>query len=245
MDSIAKMEESRSLEMRPRFLWLLILSYSMVIITSNWFDARLVEVFGMAVSPGTLIFPLSFLISDIITEVYGYKHARRAIWTALIFNVLIIAYGQLLISLPSPSFATNNDSFDKLIAMDAQIICGSFMAYLIAEPISSFIVAKMKVLTNGKLMGLRFVSSTLVSAAIDTAVFVFIAFYGVFSNSEIALLILNVWLIKVLIEIIGMPLSIKIANILKAKENLDIYDKNTSFNLFSLEAKYTSQDNKL
>lgn len=230
--------------MQPRFLWFLVLSYSMVIITSNWFDARLVEIFGMAISPGTLIFPLSFLISDIITEVYGYKHARRAIWAALFFNVAVIAYGQLLIQLPSPDFAKDNDSFDKLIAMDAQIILGSFVAYLVAEPISSYIVAKMKVLTKGKYMGLRFISSTLVSAAVDTVIFVFIAFYGAFSNQELVKLIFNVWLIKVIIEIIGLPISIKLANIIKQKENIDIYDEKTNFNLFSLEAEYSRNANK-
>ncbi len=72
----------------PKYLWFLILSYSMIIAISNWFDARLVDIFGMVISPGALIFPITFLLSDTITEVYGYKHARRAIWSAFLFNVI-------------------------------------------------------------------------------------------------------------------------------------------------------------
>src|SRR3989338_1991520 len=102
----------------PKYLWFLILSYSMIIAISNWFDARLVEIFGMVVSPGALIFPITFLLSDMITQVYGYKHARRAIWSAFLFNVIFIAYGQILIHLPSPDFSIDNAVFNKLIAVN-------------------------------------------------------------------------------------------------------------------------------
>src|SRR3989338_6179085 len=108
----------------PKYLWFLILSYSMIIAISNWFDARLVEIFGMAISPGTLIFPITFLLSDVITEVYGYKHARRAIWSAFLFNLIFIGYGQLLIHLPIPSFATDNENFNKIISVNIFIIIG-------------------------------------------------------------------------------------------------------------------------
>ncbi len=82
----------KTIELFPKYLWFLILSYSMIIAISNWFDARLVEIFHFVISPGAVIFPLTFLVSDIITEVYGYKHARLAIWSAFIFNILFILF---------------------------------------------------------------------------------------------------------------------------------------------------------
>src|ERR1700736_166731 len=90
----------------PKYLWFLILSYSMMIAISNWFDSRLILLFGISISPGAMSFPFTFLISDIITEVYGYKNARKAIWAAFLFNIIFLAYGQIVIHMPSPSFAT-------------------------------------------------------------------------------------------------------------------------------------------
>ncbi|MBU2712936.1 queuosine precursor transporter [Zooshikella harenae] len=229
---------------QPKYLWFLILSYSMIIATANWFDGRLIELFGLVISPGTLIFPLSFLISDIITEVYGYKHARRAIWSALLFNILIIGYGHLLVSLPSPSFATNNECFNKLINTDSRIILGSIVAYMLCEPVNSYIVAKMKVLMNGAYVGLRFVLSTIVAASIDTIIFVLIAFYGMYSFSDVVDLIINVCAIKILIEILGLPLSVSLSKYIKRQEQLDMYDDLTDFSLFSMDADYSKQQNR-
>src|SRR5687768_10986229 len=93
---------------QTRFLCFITLSYTMVLVLSNWFDARLVRIWHLDTDAGTLIFPLTFLLSDLITEVYGYKYARRAIWVGFLFNVIFFAYGQLIINLPSPAYATNN-----------------------------------------------------------------------------------------------------------------------------------------
>ncbi len=227
----------------PNFLWFLTLSYAMFISISNWFDARLIQLFHLALSPGILVFPLTYLISDLITEVYGYKHARRAIWAAFLFNVIFLVYGQVLIHLPSPSFAVDNSAFDKILTANVWIIAGSFAAYFCSEPLNSYIVAKLKIKCQGKWMGLRFLTSTVFAAAIDSIIFISIAFGTTYSIGHLLELMLNIWLVKVVIELLGLPFSIRCAKILKQKEGLDIYDIKTNFSLWHLEANYEKQNN--
>jgi uncharacterized integral membrane protein (TIGR00697 family) len=228
----------------PRFLWFLSLAYAMVIVLANWFDPRLIDIFGLNTDAGTLIFPLTYLLSDVITEVYGYKHARRAIWAGFLFNAMFIFYGLIVTHMPSPSYPTINPMFNKLLTFNMRIILASAISYLTSEPLNSFIMAKLKIKMQGKYMAIRFVASTIIASGTDSIIFGVIAFYGMMSNYNLAALILTMWLIKVTIEILGLPISIKVAKQLKKKEMLDIYDHRTKFNIFSLDAKYLSQDNE-
>ena len=227
----------------PRYLWFLVLSFTIVMMMSNWFDARLISLFGFVTTPGTLIFPLTYLLSDLITEVYGYKHARRAIWVGFLFNFIFIGFGQIVTHLPSPAFATRNAAFDQVLTSNVQIIIGSALSYLIAEPLNAMIMAKLKRYFHGRYMGVRFVVSTVFAAGLDSFLFMVIAFYGVLSTSQIVKVALTVWFIKVVIEVIGLPISIRLAKKLKRVEGLDMFDHNTSFNLFRLDANYDAKDN--
>lgn len=231
--------------MYPKFLWFLMLSYSMVIVLSNWFDPRLISIFGVTTDAGTIVFPLTFLLSDLITEVYGYKQARRAIWCGVLFNLLFIAYSQLITHLPSPPFANKNAQFDALLSMNVRIIVASCISYFCSEPFNALMMAKLKIKMLGRMMWVRFISSTLVASGIDSLVFGFLAFYGTMSLNNLLTLILTMWLIKVLIEILGLPVSVRIAKRLKKIENLDIYDRSTNFNIFSFEINYSSNDNAM
>lgn len=229
---------------QSKYLWFLMLSYTMVLAFANWFDPRLINIFGLTTDAGTLIFPLSFLLSDLITEVYGYKHARRVIWTGFLFNAIFLAYGQLIIHLPSPAYETHNNMFDTLIAADGRIIVASAISYLIAEPLNSLTMAKLKIKMSGKYMSIRFVLSTLFASGFDSFIFGAIAFYGVMSNINLLFLILTMWLIKVSIEIAGLPFSTYCAKKLKIMEQLDIYDNQTNFSLLSLDTVYNFNANK-
>ncbi|MFN7096963.1 MAG: queuosine precursor transporter [Gammaproteobacteria bacterium] len=227
----------------PKYLWLLMLSYAVVIILANWVDARLVQFGPLITDGGTLIFPLTFVISDVITEVYGYKHARRAIWCGFLFNSVTIFFGLIISSLPSPDFATNNDIFDQILAINFRITAASTLSYLISEPLNSLIMAKLKIKTAGKLMWLRFVFSTLLASGADSFIFGTLAFYGTMSSHDLLMLIFGMWFIKVLIEVAGLPISIPLSNKLKQLEQLDMYDDKTNFNLLSLDGDYQTEAN--
>ena len=229
---------------QPQFLWFLVLSYCMVMVLANWFDARIIRIFSLNTDAGTLIFPLTFLLSDLITEVYGYRQARRAIWCGFLFNAVFIFYGQLVIHLPSPSYAAiNNHRFDQLLSMNTRIIIASTMSYLCSEPLNSLVMAKLKIYFAGRKLAVRFVASTCIASFVDSAIFGTAAFFGMMSNKALLIFILTMWFFKVCIEIVGLPVSIYLAHKLKKAEHLDIYDMKTSFNLFSLAVDYTKKDN--
>ncbi len=230
---------------QPRFLWFLILSYCMVMVLANWFDARLIRVFFLNTDAGTLIFPLTYLLSDLITEIYGYQQARRAIWCGFLFNSIFILYAQIVIHFTSPDYAViNNNKFDELLAMNIRIVIASALSYLCAEPLNSFIMAKLKIYFSGHQLALRFVSSTFIASAVDSGIFGMIAFYGIVDNKNLLLLIVTMWLLKVIIEVIFLPISLYLTRKLKEIERLDIYDIKTHFTLFSLQVDYTKKDNR-
>lgn len=237
------MPNIKTIRNTPRFLWFLILSFAMTIAMANWYEVRIIEIFGISVAPGALVFPITLLLSDVITEVYGYKQSRRAIWSAFLFNLIFVGFGQLVILLPSPDFATDNEAFDKLLSLNMRIVFASLVSYLVAESINSYIMAKIKIRLNGNYMGIRFILSTFFSALVDSFLFIFVAFYGYFSLENVLSMGFHVWLIKVFVETCLLPFSVRLAKWLKEKEELDIYDLNTNFSLFRLEAEYQPGSN--
>ena len=233
------------IRMQPKALWFLMLSFSIILSFANWFDARLISIGGLVTDAGTLIFPITFMLADVLTEVYGYKQTRRAIWVGFLFNILFVAYGQLITLFPGPDYYHNNTYFDHLIAINIRITLASFISYLCAEPLNAYLISRLKIKTNGKHIAFRFVFSTVLAAAVDSTVFGILAFLGTMPNTELYKLISTMWLIKVMIEIIGLPLSVYCAKKLKQYEDLDIYDTHTTYSLFSLDAQYQESDNKI
>jgi queuosine precursor transporter len=228
----------------PKFLFILILSYSMFVMTSNWYDSRFVEIFGISTTPGALLYSITFLQSNMITEVYGFKNARLAIFYALAFNTFFVFFGWFIMHLPSPENVSSTASFNDFLAVNTKIVAASFVGYCVSEPINSYIVSKLKIYFEGKYIGIRFIISILTSGVLDTILFVFIAFYGVISNENLIKLALHVWAIKSSIEILFLPISIRLSKKLKQIEQLDIYDTDTKFTIFSLDTNYTEKNNK-
>lgn len=233
----------KSLNINSSYLWLLTLSYSTIIVMANWFDARLIRVGDLVTDAGTIIFPLTFLLSDLITEVYGYKYARRAIWCGFLFNAVFILYGQIVIHLPGPEYPNNNILFDTILAINSRILLASSISYLCAEPLNSIIMAKLKLRWQGRRMGARFVASTLAASGLDSLIFGMIAFHGVIPSGKLIELMITMWLIKVIVEVLGLPFSVYFARSLKRLEQLDVYDAQTRFGIFSLDTHYTTNNN--
>ena len=178
-----------------------------------------------------------------MTEVYGYQQARRAIWAGFLFNGLFILYSLLVSHMPSPDFANHNAEFDQILRFNIRIILASILSYFIAEPLNAYLMAKLKIKTKGRYMGLRFLGSTLIAAFFDSSIFSFAAFFGLMPTQDLLFFILDMWLVKVFIELIGLPISIYLVRKLKKIEGLNIYDRKTKFNLFSLKVTYTPEDN--
>ena len=219
----------------------LILCYVMVFVFANWFDGRLIAIGSVVSDAGTIIFPITFILANVITEVYGYKHTRRAIWLGFIFNLVFVLYAQVIIHFPSPSFAqAQNHVFDQMMQINGRIFIASIISYLCCEPLNAMIMARLKIICKGKKMALRFVSSTFIAAFFDSALFSSIAFFPMFNGqaSKLLLLILSMWVIKVSIEILLLPCSLYLAQKLKKVEHLDQYDYGTNFSILRWDVDY-------
>ena len=200
------------------------------LITANITAVKLVNLFGFVLPAGILIFPLSYIIGDVLTEVYGYRQARRVIWLGFFCNfvtVLAIWMGQLL---PAASFWDGQEAYERILGYAPRLLLASFLAYLMGEFANSFVLAKMKIATSGRWLWLRTIASTLVGQGLDSLVFITLAFVGTVPLTVLLLTIVSQWLAKSIYEAAVTPLTYAVVNFLKRKEGLDVYDHDTTFN---------------
>jgi uncharacterized integral membrane protein (TIGR00697 family) len=223
-------------------LWFLISFYAMIIVLGNWFDLRVIKIFGFVVNSGTFIFGLTFFFANLITEVYGYKYARLAIWWGFFFNAFVFVYGQLVILLPRTDHYPT-EIFDTLLHANNRLILAGFVGYFSSEPLNSLVMAKLKIELRGQFRSLRFLISTLIASVVDSVVFGFLGFYGVFEEKAFISMIFGMIMIKVTIDFLSLPFFLYFSKKLKQKEQLDIYDKGTNFNLFRFETHYALSAN--
>jgi uncharacterized integral membrane protein (TIGR00697 family) len=206
--------------------------YVTALITANIISVKVIG-FGSVVMPAAIIiFPLSYIFGDILTEVYGYRWARRVIWLGFACNLIFVFFAYMGQLLPAASFWTGQEAYESILGYAPRLLIASFTGYLAGEFVNSFIMAKMKVATKGRWLWARTIGSTVFGQGLDTALFIVIAYVG--TASFFPLMILYHWIIKVAIEALATPLTYKAVNYLKRKENMDIYDSSTNFNPFKL-----------
>ncbi len=204
------------------------------LITANITAVKLVNLFGFILPAAILIFPLSYIIGDVLTEVYGYGQARRVIWLGFFCNfitVLAIWMGQLL---PAASFWDGQEAYQRILGYTPRLLLASFLAYLAGEFANSFVLAKMKIATGGRWLWMRTIGSTLVGQGLDSLVFITLAFVGTIPVSALVLTIVTQWLAKSIYEAAVTPLTYVVVKFLKRKEGSDVYDHDTRFNPFSI-----------
>lgn len=198
------------------------------LVVSNIIAVKLVEVSGRVFPAGLVIFPLSYLLGDVLTEVYGFRAARSVIWLGFACNLLAVAAIQLAIALPAAPFFENEAAYDDVLGKTWRLFLASLAAYLVGELANAAILARMKVATGGRFLWTRTIGSTIVGEGLDSAIFVTLAFAG--SGAGLLNPILTTWAIKVAYEIAATPLTYLIVNSLKRREGVDVYDRETSLN---------------
>jgi hypothetical protein len=204
------------------------------LITSNIIIAKQISIGSIILPAAIIIFPLSYIIGDILTEVYGYQQARRVIWLGFLCNlVTVVAIWIAKILPPAPVFEAQG-AYERILGSTPRFLLASFLAYLAGEFSNSFILAKMKIMTKGRWLWTRTIGSTLVGQGVDTVVVLTIAFVGVLPLSVLGVMILGHWLVKSVYEIIATPLTYVVVGYLKRKEGIDVYDYGVDFNPLSV-----------
>ena len=203
------------------------------LITANIIAVKLISLYGFILPAAILIFPLSYIIGDVLTEVYGYRQARRVIWLGFFCNfitVVAIWIGQML---PSASFWDGQASYERILGYAPRLLLASFLAYLVGEFSNAFVLAKMKIATKGRWLWLRTIGSTFIGQGLDSVVFIILAFVGTIPLNALFSAVVIQWLAKSLYEAVVTPLTYVVVAFLKRKEGLDVYDHDTKFNPFS------------
>lgn len=222
--------------MRRDYKYLTLISglFSATLLISNTLDTKIFTFLGMALPAGIILFPLAYLFGDILTEVYGYAASRKVIWGGFFSLLLLVACYEIGILLPPADFWPNQEAFASTLGHIPRIVAASITAYFLGEFCNSFVLAKLKVRTEGRGMPVRFIASTIIGQAVDTTVFVLIAFSGVFAAAEMLKITISAWLLKVAWEVIALPITIPVVRALKRAESEDHFDTDTNFNPFHL-----------
>jgi uncharacterized integral membrane protein (TIGR00697 family) len=186
---------------------------------------------------GVLFFPVSYVFGDILTEVYGYSRARRVIWSG--FGALAFAsiMASMVVALPPAPFWKHQAAYEVAFGSTWRIVLASMIAYFCGEFVNSLVLAKMKILTQGKHLWSRTIGSTIFGEAVDSALFYPLAFYGtgIIPDEKLPMVMLAQFVLKVSVEVIFTPFTYWLVNWLKRAENEDYYDRQTDFNPFHLK----------
>lgn len=205
-----------------------------VLLISNVTSTKIVNLGWFTFDGGTILFPLSYIFGDILTEVYGYGRSRKVIWLGFCAALLMSVTFMIVGALPPAADWTDQDAYDQILGLTPRIVMASLIAYFCGEFSNSFILAKLKILTHGKWLWTRTIGSTLVGQVVDTALFILIAFTGVVPNGLLWTLIVSNYLFKCGVETLFTPITYWLTGWLKQQEQEDYYDVNTHFNPFRL-----------
>jgi uncharacterized integral membrane protein (TIGR00697 family) len=191
------------------------------LVVSNIIAVKLVEMSGRIFPAGLVIFPLSYLLGDVLTEVYGIRSARRVIWLGFACNLLALGAIQAAIHLPAldPEFQVQ---FEAVLGTTWRLFLASLAAYIVGELANAYVLAYMKGATRGRWLWTRTIGSTIVGEGLDSLIFVTIAFAG--TGAGLANPIVTTWLIKVGWETLATPVTYWIVGYLKRSEGVDVYD---------------------
>ena len=200
------------------------------LITANITAVKLVGLFGLVLPAAVVVFPISYICGDVLTEVYGYRVARRVIWLGFLCNLLAVVAIYLGGILPAAPFWEGQVAYETILGYTPRLLAASFLAYLVGEFANAIVLAKMKVTTNGRWLWSRTIGSTIIGQGLDSLVFIVLAFVGTIPASAMLAAIMTQWLVKSLYEALATPLTYVVVNRLKRSEGLDVYDRDTSFN---------------
>ncbi len=213
-----------------KYLTSINIAFVVVLLISNIISTKIVDLKLFVFDAGTLLFPFSYIFADILTEVYGYKNARKVIWSGF-FSIAFMALIIILVTkLPWASDWPYQKDFENILWLTPRIVIASLIAYFFWEFSNSYIMAKLKIFFKWKKLWIRTIGSTIVWEFFDTLIFILIAFYWIFDNNLLIAIIISNYVFKLWIEILFTPLTYKIVNFLKKSENEDFYDYKTIFN---------------
>lgn len=211
--------------------------FAAILLISNLAGTKLIAFGPIITDGGAILFPISYILGDVLTEIYGYKYARRAIWVGLGVMLLAVLCFTIVRYMPPAPEYTAQASYEAVLGFFPRIVAASLAAFLTGSFLNSFVLAKLKIKTKGKKLWLRLIGSTVVGELCDTVVFAFVAFGGILQGMNMVTYILIGWIFKTVVEIVFLPITYRVIDKMKQVEKVDAYDDKTNFTPFSVDLK--------
>jgi hypothetical protein len=207
-----------------------------ILLTSNLIGAaKVCEWHGFTFGAGIFFFPLSYVFGDVMTEVYGYARARKIVWAGFAAMIYATFMAEIIIKMPPSPVWPNQVALETMFGSTWRIVVASLSAYFCGEFMNSFVMAKMKVATEGKHLWMRTIGSTIVGELVDSLIFYPVAFLGIWDTSLVVKVLIGNYFLKVLWEVVMTPFTYKIVAFLKRAEHEDYFDRDTDFSPFNLK----------
>jgi queuosine precursor transporter len=226
------MNTARSASKNYRYFDVLVALFVAVLLISNIASTKILSIWKFTFDGGTILFPLSYIFGDILTEVYGYRRSRRVIWLGFMAAILMSLTFYIVQRLPPAAGWSYQEDFSHILGFVPRIVLASLVAYFAGEFSNSFTLSKLKLFTRGRYLWIRTITSTLVGEGLDTLLFCTVAFYGILPLPVLISVILSNYIFKCSVEILFTPFTYLIVGFLKKKENEDVYDKGINYNPF-------------
>jgi queuosine precursor transporter len=205
-----------------------------ILLLSNLIGAsKLATLGGYTFGAGILFFPVSYVIGDVLTEVYGYANARRCVWAGFAAMVFMAFMSWVVVAMPPAANWTGQAAYESVFGGTWRIVLASILAFWAGEFVNSFVLAKMKILTQGKHLWTRTIGSTVFGQAVDSAIFYPIAFLGIWDTATVVTVMITNWGLKVLWEAVLTPVTYAVVGWMKSREGVDVFDSGTEFSPFA------------
>ncbi|MGP1539510.1 queuosine precursor transporter [Bacteroides pyogenes] len=209
--------------------------FNVCLIAANLLETKVIQVGGLTVTAGLLVFPVSYIINDCIAEVWGFKKARLIIWSGFAMNFFVVALGLIAVALPAAPFWEGEEHFDFVFGMAPRILAASMLAFLVGSFLNAYVMSKMKVASGGKNFSARAIWSTVVGETADSIIFFPIAFAGIIAWKELLVIMGLQVVLKSMYEVLILPVTIWVVKAIKRIDGTDVYDTDISYNVLKIK----------
>ena len=233
-EPLSQLDGTASARRHFRYFDYVMAAFVAILLLSNLIGAsKLASVQGYTFGAGILFFPVSYVLGDVLTEVYGYANARRCVWAGFAALLFMAFMSWVVVKLPAAADWNGQAAYESVFGNTWRIVGASVLAFWAGEFVNSFVLAKMKIVTGGKHLWSRTIGSTVFGQAVDSAIFYPVAFLGTWSNAQVLTVMITNWGLKVLWEVLLTPVTYAVVGFLKTREGVEVFDTGTDFSPFA------------
>ena len=208
--------------------------FNVCLIAANLLETKVIQVFGITVTAGLLVFPVSYIINDCIAEVWGFRKARLIIWSGFAMNFFVVMLGLIAVALPAALFWDGAPHFNFVFGMAPRIVAASLTAFLVGSFLNAYVMSRMKVASGGRHFSARAIWSTVVGETADSLIFFPVAFGGIIAWQELLLMMCTQIVLKSMYEVIILPVTIRVVKAIKRIDGSDVYDEGISYKVWKI-----------